>query len=91
MLLLFEALYNYAGQGPRRFLLPEEEEDYQAAVAFRSQQEKEIGGLLAPDRRKLWETYLDNMQEAQEQEVRLAFRQGLALGLRLGSLTSWAP
>ena len=91
MLSLFDFLYSYAGEDELRFLLPAEAEDFHAAVKFRDQQEKRLGEQLAPEQRTLWNTFLDNLQQERDEERRLAFRRGLALGLKLGALTSWAP
>lgn len=89
MLSLFDFLYDYAGEDELRFLLPEEAEDFHAAAGFRDQLERQLGELLTPEQSRLWGAYLGNMQQANEEERRLEFRRGLALGLKLGALTSW--
>ena len=91
MLSLFDFLYGYVQEDGLRFLPPEEAEDFRAAVSFRDRQEQQIGELLASEQNNLWKTYLGNTQQANEEERWLAFRRGLALGLKLGALTSWAP
>lgn len=92
MVSLFEALYNCEFDGDlSRWRLSEESEDYQMAADNRERLRGRLETILAPEDRILLDRLMENTLEAGERECQFSFRRGLALGLKLGFLTSWAP
>ena len=87
MLSLFDALYQVDFDGDlTAYLQPEEREDYQLALRYQKELAWELSQRLTGQDRERLDALLCNQQEAREEEDRLSFRRGLALGLKLGAL-----
>lgn len=92
MLTLLEALYNCGwDEDLSKFLLAEEAEDYRDACRYEAELTQRLVGRLSEEDRPLWEAIQRNREEAGDGMRRLSFRRGLAVGVKLASLASWAP
>lgn len=87
MLRLLDALYRFDFDGDLTgYLFPEEREDYQLALRYQKELAWELSQRLTGQDRERLDALLRNQEEAREEEDRLSFRRGLALGLKLGAL-----
>ena len=87
MLRLLDALYRFDFDGDLTgYLFPEEREDYQLALRYQKELAWELSQHLTGQDRERLDALLRNQEEAREEEDRLSFRRGLALGLKLGAL-----
>ena len=92
MLSIISALYHSGYEnGLTRFLSPDELSDYHGACRYREKEFASLSACLNADGRRLLEKLADNEREAAGLDADCAFRYGLALGLKLSSLTALLP
>ena len=89
MSLLYSLFHcDFDGDGSK-YLLKEEEKDYQNSVKYWDKSAQELKEHLSPSDLALFETIEVNCSEATNFEQQISFRRGLAMGLRLGMLAAW--
>lgn len=89
MITPMDALFNYAYQRQdlnQWFHDEDMAKDYQDSVQYAEEQRRELLSTLNGNDLRIFQKYVGNQDMAHDLEQHLLFREGLALGIYLGSL-----